>query len=467
MIEYLESRGYKEKEDLITFPYDWRIDNKVHFASLDKKVNALRMATGRKKIVLVAHSMGGLIACGYVRSKPERAKKIDYIITLGTPFWGSPKVYYGLVAGYNFENDTIRQHMCKILFQNYPACYQLLPRVPFVMEKDSSNFIPVDRSLRDIRYKWYTNITWLGPFWDWYSETDGNDHRMNTDLIELADEFYKPMGTKMQAKPMPEDVELYTIMGCGIQTLGHYKVRKWEKSFLERWVLPDICTSSYLELGSEKVVLEPHFHDGDKTVPKYSLITDAATKKYFLEHQDDDSTEHGYIPVSKRALAIVEKILKGTPPDPSNYTCADTDERAELDSVDYTLRSDARMCVIDAKTEAILGYDYKDFVREDIPTGTFLDLDSSEYASIADTSREQIVHIKGIRTGSFTLIVDITRGDKVITFYYPHVPVQKGTSARIQLTPDAITDSFPEMIIKTGDEEQRIPAKTPTSPPPT
>ena len=467
LINFLTSAGFKEGKDLVTFPYDWRLDNDVHFGALDEKVDDLLEKTKREKVALVAHSMGGLIASGYVRSDPARAEKIDYIITLGTPFWGSPKVYYGLIAGYNFSNSTIRQPMCKILFQDFPACYQLLPRVSFITDTIDDSSIPIDRSFREVRYKFCDRLQWLPlPFPDLYIEPKENDWRMNVGLLKKADRYYEALGTKEQAAPMPAGVELYSIMGCGIQTLGHYLMRDWTGKKLSRWTPPLAGYSEHLGFGERKVIFEPQFENGDGTVPMYSLNTDAATKSYYLNYHVADSTEHASIPSSRRAQAIVGKILDGNPPDPAGYADAEKRERAKLDSADYTLHSDALMRVIDKETEDILGYDDDNYIREDIPTGTFLDIIGSEYATVSDTSREQIVHIRGIRDGSFTLIVDITRNGRVTTFYYPDVPVQKGTVATIQLTPDAIKDTFPEMTVKTGDEENRVPAQSPTALPP-
>jgi len=123
MLQFLRAKGYKTGTELLPsnkpinlfeLAYDWRLDNATHFAALDKVIDdALNRNPEAKKVILLAHSMGGYIARAYILSRPERAAKVDSLITMGTPYWGTPKPYYGVVSGYTFGNPTVRQEMMK------------------------------------------------------------------------------------------------------------------------------------------------------------------------------------------------------------------------------------------------------------------------------------------------------------------------------------------------------------------
>lgn len=78
------------------FAYDWRMDYEFNAIRLDNLINQLNLSNS--KPILIAHSMGGLIARQYV-SQSNRAKKISAIITVGTPYWGSPKSAYSMRSG--------------------------------------------------------------------------------------------------------------------------------------------------------------------------------------------------------------------------------------------------------------------------------------------------------------------------------------------------------------------------------
>ncbi|HVF53533.1 MAG TPA: alpha/beta fold hydrolase [Actinomycetota bacterium] len=81
------------------FGYDWRMSpgNATTQARLDKLINRARTESGTKKVTLVAHSMGGLVARWYVGSNPA---KVARVVTMGTPYWGAPKPWLALKHGW-------------------------------------------------------------------------------------------------------------------------------------------------------------------------------------------------------------------------------------------------------------------------------------------------------------------------------------------------------------------------------
>lgn len=80
------------------FGYDWRMSpgNPETQQRLDRLVNRARVETGRKKVTLVAHSMGGLVSRWYVG---DHARKVARVVTMGTPYWGAPKPWLALKHG--------------------------------------------------------------------------------------------------------------------------------------------------------------------------------------------------------------------------------------------------------------------------------------------------------------------------------------------------------------------------------
>lgn len=65
-----------------------------YLPALDTAIRALRAASGQQRIVLVAHSMGGLVARAYLRR--HGAAHIAKIITLGTPHHGTALANFGI-----------------------------------------------------------------------------------------------------------------------------------------------------------------------------------------------------------------------------------------------------------------------------------------------------------------------------------------------------------------------------------
>jgi lecithin:cholesterol acyltransferase len=77
------------------FGYDWRKSPAESLAALDRLVDRVR---GGGKVVLLGHSMGGLVSRMYM-DDPARAAKVARAVTLGTAYWGTPKALFPLAAG--------------------------------------------------------------------------------------------------------------------------------------------------------------------------------------------------------------------------------------------------------------------------------------------------------------------------------------------------------------------------------
>ncbi len=451
MMNYLTQLGYKEGTDLFTLPYDWRLSNDEHFVRLDETINAALEKTGSKKVILVAHSMGGLIARAYVLSNPVRAGKVDSFITMGTPYWGAPKVYYALINGYQFGNPTVRQELMKILSQNMAAAYQLLPRVPFIQDTASNRPLSLEESY-GIRYKWFEDVI-PGIMRDKYVVTAGNTQTFNSSLLQKAEQFHASSGIKQAPVPPPAGVKQYVIIGQGVKTLAGYNLRDWQPGL--------VFYGSYLELADRReVILEPVFLDGDGTVPMWSLETSGATATYYVPYTGDSSA-HGDLPSNRTVQAIVGQILSGKPPSPVQYPNTYPKDYREVEggvislilglgySTDFTLHSAAHLKITDGSGGA-LGFNSQGGIDENLPTGTFLNIDGVEYTSIADPNRSYNVSVTAVNDGQFQLTAKTTKDGTITTFSYPEVTVKVGDVAQLSVTPSQVTANMPPLVANDG-----------------
>lgn len=118
-----ESLG--KQYDVVFFPYDWRMSCDISGAKLQQFINN----AGYSKVVLVAHSMGGLVSCSYLGRSTQNERKVEKLITIGTPYLGSPKSVYVMETGGLL--DGLRGALSKLeikpIVKNIPAVYQLMP----------------------------------------------------------------------------------------------------------------------------------------------------------------------------------------------------------------------------------------------------------------------------------------------------------------------------------------------------
>jgi pimeloyl-ACP methyl ester carboxylesterase len=113
--------------NFIEFPYDWRRDNRVAARQLkqliDRQLPLWRESSGAEdaKVIVVAHSMGGIIARYYLEVL-EGWRDCRALITFGTPYRGSLNALNFLANGYKQLFVDLTEVM-----RSFTSVYQLLP----------------------------------------------------------------------------------------------------------------------------------------------------------------------------------------------------------------------------------------------------------------------------------------------------------------------------------------------------
>jgi pimeloyl-ACP methyl ester carboxylesterase len=118
----------KNPANFIEFPYDWRRSNRESAATLKTLIDE-RLAMWRNhsqfgdaRVILVAHSMGGLVARYYLEAlEGENWKQCRALITFGTPFWGA-------VNAINFVANGYKQKLIDLteVLRSFPSVYELM-----------------------------------------------------------------------------------------------------------------------------------------------------------------------------------------------------------------------------------------------------------------------------------------------------------------------------------------------------
>lgn len=118
-------------DNYFEFPYDWRLDNRVA-ARLLKAQGSEWLAKWRErghpnaKLILLAHSMGGLVA-RYFAECLDGWQDTRMLITFGTPYHGSVRALDFLVNGYPIKVGPFTVFDFSEVIRTFPSVYQLLP----------------------------------------------------------------------------------------------------------------------------------------------------------------------------------------------------------------------------------------------------------------------------------------------------------------------------------------------------
>ena len=130
------------KDNVHYFAYDWRLDNGINAVKLNEFIDEL----GVGQVDIVAHSMGGIVTSRFIADGNK--DKIRKLVTLGTPYLGSPKTPYVFATGrlieltpFDIVNIGIAHRGIKRIAPHMTSAYQLLPYnnpKPYIGVKNST-----------------------------------------------------------------------------------------------------------------------------------------------------------------------------------------------------------------------------------------------------------------------------------------------------------------------------------------
>jgi pimeloyl-ACP methyl ester carboxylesterase len=103
-----ERAGYTRDRDLFVAFYDWRRSVKDTAEQyLRPWLRRARERSGAGKVILIGHSMGGLVARSYIQSA-NYANDVEHLITIGTPHRGAAESYYAWGSGETRSDPTVQ-----------------------------------------------------------------------------------------------------------------------------------------------------------------------------------------------------------------------------------------------------------------------------------------------------------------------------------------------------------------------
>jgi Lecithin:cholesterol acyltransferase len=134
-------------ENYFEFPYDWRRDNRVAARKLGIKVEQWlkrrRQSHPSAKVVLVAHSMGGIIGRIYLEMM-EGWRNTRRLVTFGTPYSGSLTALDSIANGFSVGKWFLKTDLSETL-RSFTSVYQLLPSYRCFLNSETSEWVYLDK----------------------------------------------------------------------------------------------------------------------------------------------------------------------------------------------------------------------------------------------------------------------------------------------------------------------------------
>ncbi|MBI2459199.1 MAG: alpha/beta fold hydrolase, partial [Parcubacteria group bacterium] len=430
LIDELKQNGYEENKNLFVFPYDWRLDLNwtangmpySGFDSLKDKVEKVKAQTGASKINIIAHSMGGLVAKNYI--KHYGASSVNKFIDIGTPHLGAPEalkiLMYGDDLGYNFNGySLLNLDRVKIISQNFPSVYQLLPSHNYFDSADP-DYAYYIYDLHDLDNNSITGRLNYDQSIDFMKNTGRNNY-----LLGFNDTMHSDLDNY---SPISDGIKTYNIIGCGRPTLGQIFVLNKEQS------------GGY-EYGLKYIT-------GDGTVPLRSAKALAADDSYYVR-----GAEHGVLPATDGIKQIAAAILKdtiGSLPLQNYPAVSRSSVDCSLTGTQISFHSPIELNVYDENNNHI-GPNANGDIELNIAGAQYDNLDGNKFVFLPVGHNYQVVG-SSTATGSFNARVQTVQdGQYTQTVYYNEVPLNSSSTV-VQLQINNGQPSGPMALDQNGDQ---------------
>ncbi len=257
--EFQLVEGDPRKEDgppanYFEFPYDWRRRNEAAARQLKKLIDRELPKWQEKhedaKVIILAHSMGGLVAQYYLEVL-EGYQKTLTLITFGTPYRGALKSLDFLTNGFRLKKWGMKfpeVHRFSELLRSFSSTYELLPTYPCVKEQEdpvtTQNIQEKQRGL-------------------WKNLEDIEHPFLSRDRVKAALTFHKNINAHYERNQQNDNYELQIIpvQGKGHSTLQSARITPSKEIIMSQTIFPDDD-----EARAKK------FLGGDGTVPRFSAF---------------------------------------------------------------------------------------------------------------------------------------------------------------------------------------------------
>jgi pimeloyl-ACP methyl ester carboxylesterase len=243
---------YTPERDLFAFAYDWRLDAMENAARLADLVARVQRTTGARKVDIITHSAGAIVAQSYIKLAGGGAN-VEHLIMIAP-------VQRGVV-------DAFRVFVHPERFLRRSFTPEMVVTWPFITE-----LLPEDgRFLVDEHGRTLDRNLWEPRAWDELLTLDARNRRVLAFSLAHARE----LRGRLKNAPMPAGIDVRVLAGDCVPT-AHRVLVRGDGTFA--------FYPSDLRTGEERLA-QTLFEPGDGTVPVSSARNGADAQLFCDGHQ--------------------------------------------------------------------------------------------------------------------------------------------------------------------------------------
>ncbi|MFA6047643.1 MAG: right-handed parallel beta-helix repeat-containing protein [Parcubacteria group bacterium] len=474
--------------DYNIFAYDWRqsvediAENGTPYngeiKSAIAELESLAGSSKSKKVTLVAHSNGGLLAKAIMLEleKTGKADKVDKIVFVGTPQMGTPKAILSMLYGYDESaifGTLISESASRKLVENMPGAYGLLPSEKYFerTEEPFINFLSENTKYKSFMDAYQSGIDSFGEFREFLTgsgdgreKPDENDveseNKLSGNLFDQAGELHD----NLDGWTAPENIQIIEIAGWGLDTITGVDYTEKEKA--ECYSYLGYIVPSCAGTGKYEPVYEPKFTvDGDKvvTAPSALMLPEGSNvKRYWVDlyrynHDPivNKNQNHSSIFEVSSIQQFLSDIIKNTsnPPLPEYIkTARPNDYNNAKPRIRMSLYSPLDIHLYDENgnhtgPKKVTDENGKEGIifEENIPNSYYYQFGDRKYVGVPG---EENIHMTmdGYDNGAYTLkmeeVMETVGGEEIISHTtFADLPVSPETSVAVDI-PESGLDSL-------------------------
>lgn len=438
------------------FAYDWRyspqriVDESVQttagMVNLVETVEALAARSKSGKVVIVAHSMGGLVGKALIKKLEleGQADLIESLVMVGTPQLGTPQAIASMLHGDEegiLGGFIVNPSHARTLARNLPSAHVLLPSQKYFEAVPESivRFSETASFTEPWRAVWGSFINSFNPLFEFLAGQGAPRARPTEDLLRVP-EVLSPdrlsdaanFHAEYDSYVYPENIRVVHIAGWGRPTVKAIEYR-------DEHGVPSYRTNFTVE--------------GDGTVVYPSAAPSGSTEeRYFFDLFDSNrvlgsNIQHRDLLSAISTQQFISSVTRNEAPTATDFFSSTKPEVVEIgDGLVVSTHSPVILGAFDSLGNFTGVTQDQDLsaevlsVREGIPGSAFVASSESQYLFLPKNGTYRFVY-RGIENGSTTVEIQSLINDIAsTTAVFSDLPTSPETKASFDVNPSTETE---------------------------
>lgn len=460
----------KTIKDVLAFPYDWRVspqdvvskDVKYRDGTTKNLVASiieLASKSDTRKVTIVAHSNGGLVAKALVKELEAQGKAglVDKVVLIAVPQTGTAEGLYAGLHGEKFEGPSrflLKQNLLRSLGYYMPDIYALMPSKSYFANSEKS-VLEFDDSLSSLRGYWASLSGQVINSYAGMTAFASDTLRSRPAYSDVISPEVLPAGFISSADSLhssidnyifPSNIKVTQIVGDDYNTMYGIKY--------------------FADGGIQKTKMQSS-NIGDGTVVRSSAGNTLGVPSYFVDlgamnNANGTNLAHADITGTDPVKTLVADVVKDTVINPSviPYVATTGVDAIGSKRLAIAMHSPANILVTDStgrrtgRIDMLVDGAVVPVSLAEIPNSSYNEIGEEKYVSVPADGTNQILRtdIDGTGKGKFTLSLEYYTDDVVTrNISYNDIAVTESLLGQVRVNTSSVEAPLDMQIDANGD----------------